>query len=106
MNQVERVKVLLGIKDALQDDLLRLIQELTEAHFKAYTKASEIPTDLEYMIVEVMIRRFNRIGSEGYTSKEIEGLSMSFTQNDFQEYDRLLKVYYPNAFSSGGFRML
>ena len=38
MSIIEQVKTLLGISDDLQDNLLSVIQMLTESHFKAYSK--------------------------------------------------------------------
>ena len=75
---IEQVKALLGIEDNLQDNLLSIIQDLTEAHFKAYSKQDEIPDKLSFIIVEVVVKRFNKLGSEGLSSQSVDGLRMSF----------------------------
>ncbi|KXT74873.1 Phage protein [Streptococcus sp. DD10] len=105
MTIIEQVKTLLGISDDLQDELLEVIQELTESHFKAYSKQDIIPKNLAYIIVEVMIKRFNRIGSEGMTSQNVEGLSVGFALDDFLEYDRIIKQHFSSDFQAG-FKML
>lgn len=105
MEIIEQVKALLGITDNLQDDLLRVIQSLTEAHFKAYTKHNSVPKELEYIIVEVVVKRFNKIGSEGMTSQSVEGLSMSFDTDVFAEYDKAISRFYSDDFEAG-FKML
>ena len=101
MSNLQKVKVLLGIKDELQDEVLEIIESLTLSHFKAYTSQTQVPNELNYIIIEVMIKRFNRIGSEGYTSKGIEGLSLTFNQSDLNEYAKILKQYFPTTFGGG-----
>ncbi|MGU7923392.1 phage head-tail connector protein [Streptococcus suis] len=105
MEIIKQVKALLGISDNLQDDLLEVIQELTEAHFMAYTGQTLIPTPLEFIIVEIMVKRFNRIGSEGMSSHGVEGLSMSFDLDDFSSYDKVIHRQFANDFQAG-FKML
>lgn len=95
---LSKVKVLLGISDDLQDDLLVTIQELTLAHFMAYTGFSSVPTELEFILVEIMVKRFNRIGAEGFSSKSVEGASVSFSSRDFSDYDVFLNQYSNKSF--------
>lgn len=90
MTRIADVKVLLGIKDTQQDDVLGVIERLTEDHFLAYTGQGVVPVSCEFLIKEVMVKRFNRIGSEGMSSQSIEGLSQTFTLDDFEEYKSLL----------------
>lgn len=105
MTILDKVKTLLGIADNLQDGQLSVIQELTEAHFRAYSGQETIPVALEYIIVEVMVKRFNRIGSEGLSSQSVEGLSMTFAQDDFAEYDKVIHRHFSSQFGAG-FKML
>lgn len=105
MEIIKQVKALLGLSDNLQDDLLEVIRELTEAHFMAYTGQTLIPTPLEFIIVEIMVKRFNRIGSEGMSSHGVEGLSMSFDLDDFASYDKVIHRQFANDFQAG-FKML
>lgn len=105
MSIIEQVKALLGIEDNLQDNLLSVIQELTEAHFKAYSKQDNIPGKLNYIIVEVMVKRFNKLGSEGMASQNVEGLNMSFEIDDFAVYDKVIQRQFSSDFQAG-FKML
>lgn len=53
----------------------------------------EIPEQLAWLVVEVAIRRFNRQGSEGYSSQTVEGQSITFAEDtDFinSEVDKYL----------------
>ena len=48
---------------------------------------SAVPTELEYIVVEVSVVRFNRIGSERLSSHNVEGESMTWTEeDDFKPY--------------------
>ncbi|MGO0107099.1 phage head-tail connector protein [Streptococcus suis] len=105
MGIIEQVKALLGITDNLQDNLLLVVQDLTEAHFKAYSGQSLIPKSLEFIIVEVMVKRFNRIGSEGMKSQKVEGLAVDFAIDDFLEYDKVIKRHFSDQYQAG-FKML
>lgn len=106
MEKLERIKILLGIDDGLQDDLLVEIIGLTESHFLLLTNQTEIPDVMSHIIVEVAIKRFNRLGAEGYGSRSVEGLSIQFGQSDFDEYLPLLKRQYPSAFGRSGVKFL
>ncbi|HEP1819249.1 TPA: phage head-tail connector protein [Streptococcus suis] len=105
MEIIEQVKALLGISDNLQDDLLEVIRELTEAHFIAYTNQASVPSSLEFIIVEVMVKRFNRIGSEGMKSQKVEGLAVDFAIDDFLEYNKVIKRHFSDQYQAG-FKML
>lgn len=52
------------------------------------------PSDLEWVLDEVVIKRFNRIGSEGYESQSVEGHSIHFESMDFDEYLKDITQYY------------
>lgn len=82
---LENLKVMLGITsdDKSRDALLLLIISTTTARLKTLLGGVEPPDSLEYIIREVSIIRFNRIGSEGMESHTVEGESQQFTDNDF-----------------------
>lgn len=74
---LERIKTLLGIEDTLQDDVLNIIIENVSKHLKAMI-GKEIPEDLNFIVEEITIRRFNRLGTEGMKSESVEGHSITF----------------------------
>lgn len=105
MANIAQAKILLGIEDNLQDELLTTIAMLTTDNFLAYAGVDDVPQGLDYIITEVMIKRFNRIGAEGLTRHDIEGASMSFSSDDFKEYDSIIKRVCAKTFNAG-FKML
>ncbi|AXY24910.1 phage head-tail adapter protein [Suicoccus acidiformans] len=106
MARLDDVKLLLGIKDAEQDELIKLIENLTVSHFVAYINKELVPPECDFIITEVMVKRFNRIGSEGLTNQSVEGLSQTFSAHDFEEYDTFLSRYFGLNTPSGGIKIL
>lgn len=82
------LKILLGMAedDTSQDPKLNLILSGTRSRLKALLGGQEPPEELEYIITDVAVVRFNKIGSEGMTSHSVEGESLSFADNDFAAY--------------------
>ena len=91
MDNLNRVKILLDIKDSLQDELLQTIEEVTTEHLLAYSGLGVVPPNLQYIIVEVMVKRFNRLGAEGMHSKNVEGASVEFEISDFYPYEKIIE---------------
>lgn len=65
---------------------LQTIITLTRSRLQALLGVNEVPEALEYIEVEVAVRRFNRIGSEGAQSHSVEGESWTFSDNDFDAF--------------------
>lgn len=68
------------------DEQIAVIERRTEERLISLLGVLEVPTTFEYVLYEVTLKRFNRIGNEGMTSVGQEGLSMSFPDSDFDEY--------------------
>ena len=57
-------------------------------------KNTEIPAELEYIVDEATIRRFNRIGSEGMKSESVEGHSVTYDMSDVLDpYESAINDY-------------
>lgn len=86
---LEQVLELLGISDPTEEvtALLNTIISMTQQRLKLRLGASAVPSDLEYIVVEVSIVRFNRIGSERLSSHNVEGETMTWNnEDDFKPY--------------------
>ncbi|MEJ7269535.1 phage head-tail connector protein, partial [Staphylococcus epidermidis] len=77
MATLENVKMLLSIDDDKQDELLKIIINNTEKRLISLLplETEEIPERLEYIVEEVSVKRFNRVGAEGMTQESIDGRS-------------------------------
>lgn len=85
---LNKILILLGLDSPTQamTDRIETIMELTEQRLAFLLGQSIIPEELSYIVVEVTIARFNRIGSEGLSSHTVQGESLSWTDDDFKPY--------------------
>lgn len=92
---IARIKKLLGLIDSdepdeaeeLRDERIAVIVDNTTRRLKTLLGGLSVtPDELEYIVVEVAVKRFNRIGSEGVSSHGVEGETMSWSDNDFDEF--------------------
>lgn len=84
---LKRIKTILDIEDDKQDDVLDIIIENVTSHLKALL-GKEVPKELDFIIEEICIRRFNRIGTEGAKSESVEGHTITFydLKDEFTPY--------------------
>ena len=80
---LNRIKTLLNIEG--NEELIYEIVNITESKILNYINATEIPKELEFVLIELAIQRYNRIGSEGIASESVEGKSGSY-DDDFESY--------------------
>lgn len=95
MSRLENLKSLIGIAtdDTTIDNRLEWILEASEQRLKNLLGGLDVPTELEYIVLEVSVIRFNRIGSEGISSHTVEGESMTFSDTDFSGYMDEIEAY-------------
>ena len=100
---LNRMKVLLGITD--NDELLLEILDITKSKILNYINEAEFPFELEFVLIELAIQRYNKIGSEGVASESIDGRTTSY-EDDFESYKRYLDDYMSRNNTSKGFRLI
>ena len=100
---LNRIKTLLGIPD--NDELIYEITELTKSKILNYINEAELPLELEFVLVELTIQRYNRIGSEGIASESVDGKSVSY-DDDFEAYKSHLNFYMLKNNISKGYKVL
>lgn len=100
---LDKFKLMLGIEDTDLDDKLSLILSGATSRLKLLLGGTEPPQEMEHIIIDVAIARFNRIGSEGLTGHTVEGESLSFTENDFDQFSDEIQAWLSsNSESSRG----
>ena len=100
---LNRIKTLLNIEG--NENLIYEIVNITESKILNYINASEMPKELEFVLIELSIQRFNRIGSEGIASESIDGKSVSY-DDDFTGYKHYLDDYISRNSIRKGYRLL
>ena len=80
------IKNLLDLTGADNDGLLNTIISITKAHMLVLLGTDSVPAKLSYIVTEVCVARFNRIGSEGLSSHSVGGENMTWSDNDFEPF--------------------
>ena len=96
MTTLADVKKRIGLKDDKQDGQLEEIIKSCESQLLSMLpiEVEQIPERFSYMIKEVAVKRYNRIGAEGMTSEAVDGRSNSYELNDFKEYEAIIDNYF------------
>ena len=90
------VRTLLG-KEAQEDRIevsIKLASAGVLSRLKKYNPSLPgVPEELSYIIVDVAVARYNRIGSEGMTSETVEGISSTYISDLLDQYDDEIKAF-------------
>lgn len=92
MSDIDRVQKLLGVTldeadkgrveiyivDAKQAIMMYISQYLPDAEF--------FPSELNYLVDQLVLAKYNKFHNEGMNSISEEGLSMTFNSNDLKDY--------------------
>ena len=100
---LNRIKTLLNIEG--NENLIYEITELTKSKILNYINEVELPLELEFVLVELTIQRYNRIGSEGIASESVDGKSVSY-EDVFENYKPYLDDYISRSGKSKGYKLL
>ena len=100
---INKIKILLGITD--NDELLNEIIEITEYKILNYINKKTLPDELEFILIELAVERYNRIGSEGIASESVDGKNVSY-EDSFENYKTYLDDYIFKNDKNKGFKLL
>lgn len=95
---LKEIKLLKGVSDIAQDDLLNLtIKESIErilAFINRYSETSitEIPNNAAYIVRDVAVKRFNKLNSEGAKADSEEGRAFTWEDNYLSEDDKQVLI--------------
>ena len=107
LEDLKRMLGLSGQKDEELEQKLEWILGATTSRLKVLLGGIDPGNDLDYIVTEVSIIRYNRIGSEGFQSHTVEGESVGFLNSDFDSYMDDIETYKRTKNSDtakGGFR--
>ena len=100
---LNRIKTLLQIQD--NDELIYEIVEITKEKILNYINEKELPRELEFILIEQSIERYNRIGSEGIASESVDGKNVSY-EDSFESCKQYLDDYIFRNNKNKGFKLL
>lgn len=94
---LDNVKKMLDIDEERDQTMIEKLQWIIESAEKRLCLflggVEDVPAELEYIVAEVAIVRFNRISSEGTTSHSVEGESISWSDDDFAGYRKDIEAW-------------
>lgn len=88
MDVLKNVKQILGFHDDSEDELLQsIIAVITDRLLaKLGGELCEIPKELNYIVVEASISRFNRVNDEGKKSASESDVSATYETDDLAPF--------------------
>ena len=103
MDYVSRIKTLTGVYE--QDELLTEIVNIIEEKILSYMQVKTIPNNLSWIVIEMAIARFNRIGSEGLTTESVDGKQNSYVEDELAQYKHYLNEYMRQNTKNKGWKL-
>lgn len=105
------LKEMLGLpeEDNTPDRKLTLILNGTKKRLRFLLGGLDPPDEMDYIVLDVSIIRYNKLGSEGLSSHSVEGESLSWSDNDFSGYMDDINAYLDEKNKNsrkGGFKFL
>ena len=75
---LDKIKLLLGINDNNKDDLLTILIEQAIDEALDYTHRDSAD-ELDTSIIQMVVYKYNRIGTEGVDNENYSGVSFSYS---------------------------
>lgn len=87
---LEKIKILLGIKedDESQDDILNLLIKICKDEAQDFCNLASYSPKLDSAVIEMVIERYNKRGTEGATSVSSNGINESY----IDDYSQTVKA--------------
>ena len=77
---ITKIKTLLGLTDCSKDELILALKDIAESEVKAYCNIDDI-SGLESAIIQIVILKYNRLGTEGISSESYSGISANYCED-------------------------
>ena len=91
---LETVKTLTGVDNKQITAIYSMYEKRLFSRLEqSLLEVVEIPEELEYILTECTIARFNRIGSEGMESESMDGHTAKYVDKDLSDYEHAIQSY-------------
>ena len=92
---IDKIKLLLNIKDddSSQDELLTTLIAICKEEAYIYCNLEEYVDKLDFIIIQMVIEKYNRMGSEGTLSQSSSGVSASYDSFYSDKIVRMLNKF-------------
>lgn len=90
---LERIKTILNLTSNDKDAILtEFIGNFTSA-VNLYCGTESLPVQLDFVVVESTIARYNRLGSEGLKSENIDVIGLTYIEDILSPYTPYMDAY-------------
>ena len=89
---LEKLKLLLGIKDNSKDPLLRILLDFTSEEVVNYTHNYELDK-LSNVILKLAVWKYNRMGTEGVDAENYSGVSFNYSAEYPDHIKKQMQAY-------------
>ena len=89
-------KVLALLGNSVDETQITSIIDLVKAQLTVRINEEEVPDNLDYIVVNVSVARYNQIGDEGKSSMTVEGESAAWLTDLFTPYEKDIQSYLDN----------
>jgi hypothetical protein len=90
---LEKIKLLLSISDDAADELLNTLISMCKEEAYIYCNLLEYDDKLDFIVVSMVIEKYNRMGSEGTLSQSSSGVSASYDSFYSDKIVRMLNKF-------------
>jgi hypothetical protein len=87
------IKTLLRISDSSEDVILNLLLDNAINCVLLYLNADELPPQVEFIVTEMVVARYNVMQVEGMTTTNNTGVAYTFSKEDLFPYMNILNLY-------------
>ena len=79
----------------VEEQNMPLLTELTQiqAELLAEKLGKDIPENLTFIVVETTIARYRKVGAEGMSTKKIDVISNTYSDDLFEPYEEIIARY-------------
>ena len=99
---LDNIKVILSLtEDDTQDELLSVLCMNAVNSIDVYLGVSELPNELSFVVDELVVARYRKLGAEGIDTEKIDVLSTKYTADNLKPYYSILDEYKSNNGLSG-----
>lgn len=96
------IKEYLGLADNSKDALLKVIVRNTMSALILRLDGLQFDDNLSFIVVEVSVARFNRLGSEGMKAQTVDVMRQEFLESDFAPYETMIDMFVRSKKGSTG----
>ncbi|MBN7275098.1 DNA packaging protein [Ligilactobacillus pobuzihii] len=105
------IKILVGITDDKQDELINELISNAQEQILAYVnqdnnKPVGMPDDIDFIIKDVVVQMYNRLGDEGKASSSEGSVSSTWSDIDLAKYASFLDKYRNQSYGQVRMRFL